>query len=159
MKTNLDVIKEFLVEVNVPIFTNENIDATYLRLPKDLTILSTQEISKYLNAVVQQKMYVRTLVSQARAIYREAKSSFDKEKCRVFASAPPKMSVTEKELKVFQDSDAEMSRLFMEQSLEKYDFLKDVLESYDDGAFLLSRELTRRMKDFEDMGRAGKFNA
>ena len=37
--------------------------------------------------------------------------------------------------------------------------LKDILESYDDGQFLVSRELTRRMKDFEDMGRAGKFNA
>ena len=74
MKTTLDVIKDFLVEVNVPIFTNDNIDAEYLKLPKDLTVLPTQEISKYLNAIVQQKMYVRTLVSQARAIYREAKS-------------------------------------------------------------------------------------
>ena len=159
MKTNLDAIKEFLVEVNVPIFTNDNIDVDYLRLPRDLTVLPTQEISKYLNAIVQQKMYVRTLVSQARAIYREAKSDFDKEKCRVFASAPPKMSVTEKELRVFQDIQAEESRRYMEQSLEKYDFLKDILESYDDGTFLVSRELTRRMKDFEDMGRAGKFNA
>ena len=152
MKTNLDAIKEFLVEVNVPIFTNDNIDVDYLRLPRDLTVLPTQEISKYLNAIVQQKMYVRTLVSQARAIYREAKSDFD-------ASAPPKMSVTEKELRVFQDAQAEESRRYMEQSLEKYDFLKDILESYDDGQFLVSRELTRRMKDFEDMGRAGKFNA
>ena len=130
MKTNLDAIKEFLVEVNVPIFTNDNIDVDYLRLPRDLTVLPTQEISKYLNAIVQQKMYVRTLVSQARAIYREAKSDFDKEKCRVFASAPPKMSVTEKELRVFQDTQAEESRRYMEQSLEKYDFLKDILESY-----------------------------
>ena len=69
------------------------------------------------------------------------------------------MSVTEKELRVFQDTQAEESRRYMEQSLEKYDFLKDILESYDDGTFLVSRELTRRMKDFEDMGRAGKFNA
>lgn len=158
MKTTLDVIKDFLVEVNVPIFTNDNIDAEYLKLPKDLTVLPTQEISKYLNAIVQQKMYVRTLVSQARAIYREAKSSFDKEKCRVFSTTPPKMSVTEKELRIFQDKDAEESRLFMEQSLERYDFLKDILESYDDGTFLVSRELTRRMKDFEDMNRNNKFN-
>lgn len=158
MKTNLDAIKEFLVEVNVPIFTNDNIDTTYLKLPKDLTILPTQEISKYLNAIVQQKMYIRTLVSQARAIYREAKSDFDKEKFRVFASAPPKMSVTEKELRVFEDERAEESRRYMEQSLEKYDFLKDILESYDDGTFLVSRELTRRMKDFEDISRNTKFN-
>ena len=47
----------------------------------------------------------------------------------------------------------------MEQSLERYDFLKDILESYDDGQFLVSRELTRRMKDFEDMNRSSKFNA
>ena len=39
MKTNLDAIKEFLVEVNVPIFTNDNIDVDYLRLPRDLTVL------------------------------------------------------------------------------------------------------------------------
>ena len=69
------------------------------------------------------------------------------------------MSVTEKELRIFQDKDAEESRLFMEQSLERYDFLKDILESYDDGQFLVSRELTRRMKDFEDMNRSSKFNA
>lgn len=157
--TNLDNIKEFLKEKEVHVFDNTNVDKAYLHLPKDLTELPTSEISKYLNAIVQNKMYIRTLVSQARAVYRESKSAFDKEKCRVFASTPPKMSVTEKELRVFQDVSAEESRLRMEVALERFDFLKDILESYDDGTFLISRELTRRLKDFEDIGRAGKFNA
>lgn len=47
----------------------------------------------------------------------------------------------------------------MEFALERYDFLQDVLESYNDGQFLVSRELTRRLKDVEDSNRAGKFNA
>jgi dimeric dUTPase (all-alpha-NTP-PPase superfamily) len=69
------------------------------------------------------------------------------------------MSVTEKELRVYADEKAEASRNFMEYSLEKMDFLKDILESYEDGIFLVSRELTRRTKDLEDMNRTAKFNA
>ena len=145
--------------VEVPLFSNENVNNSYLQLPQDLTVLSTSEISRYLNAIIQQRMYIRTLVSQARAVYREAKSSFDKEKCRVFSNAPAKMSVTEKELRVYADEKAEESRAFMEYSLEKYDFLKDIMDSYDDGAFLVSRELTRRVKDVEDVNRNSKFNA
>lgn len=159
METNLERLQKYLETAQVPTFNNSNVDSNYLQLPKDLTILPTSEIGKYLNALVQQKMYIRTLASQARAIYREAKSNFDKEKCRVFTQAPPKMSVTEKELRVFQDEQAEQSRSFMEYALEKYDYLKDIMESYDDGQFLVSRELTRRMKDTEDLGRNGRFNA
>lgn len=157
--TNLEKLNEYLKEAEVKVFTNENVDNSYLQIPRDLTILPTDEIGKHLNAIVQQKMYIRTLVSQARAVYREAKSLFDKEKCRVFAQAPAKMSVTEKELRVFQDTQAEESRKFMEYSLERYDFLTDIMESCNDAQFLLSRELTRRLKDVEDTGRAGKFSA
>ena len=159
MATNLEKINAYLSMVEVPLFSNENVNNSYLQLPQDLTVLSTSEISRYLNAIIQQKMYIRTLVSQARAVYREAKSSFDKEKCRVFSNAPAKMSVTEKELRVYADEKAEASRAFMEYSLEKYDFLKDIMDSYDDGAFLVSRELTRRVKDVEDVNRNSKFNA
>lgn len=159
MATNLEKINAYLSMVEVPLFSNENVNNSYLQLPQDLTVLSTSEISRYLNAIIQQKMYIRTLVSQARAVYREAKSSFDKEKCRVFSNAPAKMSVTEKELRVYADEKAEESRAFMEYSLEKYDFLKDIMDSYDDGAFLVSRELTRRVKDVEDVNRNSKFNA
>lgn len=159
METNLDKIKEFLKETGVSTFDNQNVDAEYLKLPKDLTILPTNEISKYLNAITQQRMYVRTLSSQARAIYREAKSSYDREKCRVFALAPAKMSVTEKELRVYQDEQASGIRASMEYALERFDFLKDIMDSLDDGIFLVSRELTRRLKDFEDNNRNGRFNA
>lgn len=157
--TNLDKLNEYLEANEVKLFNNNNVDTDYLQIPRDLTVLPTNEIGKYLNALVQQKMYIRTLTSQARAVYREAKSLFDKEKCRVFASSPAKMSVTEKELRVFQDEQAEASRKCMEYALERYDFLQDVLESYNDGQFLVSRELTRRLKDVEDTNRAGKFNA
>ena len=40
-----------------------------------------------------------------------------------------------------------------------YDYLSDILKSYEDGTFLVSRELSRRLKDFEDSNRSGKFNA
>ena len=69
------------------------------------------------------------------------------------------MSVTEKELRVFQDAQAEHARTLTEYALEKYDYLKDIMESYNDGLFLVSRELTRRMKDTEDLSRNGRFNA
>lgn len=159
METNLDRIKEFLKETGVNTFDNQNVDAEYLKLPKDLTELPTNEISKYLNAITQQRMYVRTLASQARAIYREAKSAYDREKCRVFSLAPAKMSVTEKELRVYQDERASEIRATMEYSLERFDFLKDIMDSLDDGIFLVSRELTRRLKDFDDNSRNGRFNA
>ena len=38
-------------------------------------------------------------------------------------------------------------------------FLKDIMDSLDDGTFLVSRELTRRLKDFDDNSRNGRFNA
>lgn len=157
--TNIERIKKELQEDGVVLFNNKNVEIDYLTLPKDLTILSTSDISKYLNAIVQQRMYVRTLMSDARAVYREAKSIFDKEKCRVFSECPPRMSVTEKELRVFNDSFAEGSRKAMEYALEKYDYLSDILKSYEDSTFLVSRELSRRLKDFEDSNRSGKFNA
>ncbi len=157
--TTLDRIQTYLKNAEIVDFSNSNVDTDYLHLPKDLTILPTSEIVKYLNAIVQQKMFIRTLVSQSRAIYRECKSIYDKEKCRVFASAPPRMSVTEKELRVFNDDTAENARLRMEYALEKYDYLKDILESYEDGKFLISRELSRRISDKEDSNRVGKFNA
>lgn len=157
--TNIERIKKELQEDGVVLFNNKNVEIDYLTLPKDLTILSTSDISKYLNAIVQQRMYVRTLMSDARAVYREAKSIFDKEKCRVFSECPQRMSVTEKELRVFNDSFAEGSRKAMEYALEKYDYLSDILKSYEDGTFLVSRELSRRLKDFEDSNRSGKFNA
>lgn len=159
METNLEKLEKYLETSQIPTFNNSNVDFEYLQLPKDLTILPTVEISKYLNALTQQKMYIRTLASQARAVYREAKSNFDKEKCRVFVQAPAKMSVTEKELRVFQDAQAEHARTLTEYALEKYDYLKDIMESYNDGLFLVSRELTRRMKDTEDLSRNGRFNA
>lgn len=159
METNLEKLEKYLETSQIPTFNNSNVDFEYLQLPKDLTILPTAEISKYLNALTQQKMYIRTLASQARAVYREAKSNFDKEKCRVFVQAPAKMSVTEKELRVFQDAQAEQARTLTEYALEKYDYLKDIMESYNDGLFLVSRELTRRMKDTEDLSRNGRFNA
>lgn len=157
--TNIERIKKELQEDGVVLFNNKNVEIDYLTLPKDLTILSTSDISKYLNTIVQQRMYVRTLMSDARVVYREAKSIFDKEKCRVFSECPPRMSVTEKELRVFNDSFAERSRKAMEYALEKYDYLSDILKSYEDGTFLVSRELSRRLKDFEDSNRSGKFNA
>lgn len=159
MQTNLEKINSFLENAEIPLFSNANVDNEYLQLPEDLTILPTSEIMKYMNAFVQQKMYIRTLVSQARAVYREARSNYDKDKCKVFSSAPAKMSVTEKELRVYSDERAEASRNFMEYALEKLDFLKDILDSYEDGIFLVSREITRRGKDVEDMNRAAKFNA
>lgn len=158
METNLEKLQQFFNDANVVEFSNKNVDKDFLELPKDLTELPLADISKYLNAIVQQKMYIRTLVSRSRAVYRESKAVFDKERYRVFSQAPAKMSVTEKELRVFEDESAEKAKKFMEFALERFDYLKDIMESYDDAQFLISRELTRRMKDFEDMGRAGKFN-
>lgn len=156
--TNLERLKTYLDTAEIVEFTNENIDKEYTKLPKDLTILSTSDISKYLNATVQQRVYVRTLVSRARAVYRELKSEYDKERCRVFAQTPPKMSVTEKELRVYSDEGAAECKRDMEYALERYDYMKDILDSYEDITFILSRELSRRLKDVEDNNRNSKFN-
>lgn len=155
---NIERITEEMQELEIPAFTNAGVDKEYLQLPQDLTVLPTAEISKYLNSIVQQRVYVRTVLGNARAVYREAKSDFDKTKLKVFALLPPRMSVTEKELRVFENEEAEEARKFMEYALEKFDYLKDVLQSLEDLQFLLSRELSRRLKDFEDVNRAGKFN-
>ena len=42
---------------------NLNIDCDYLILPQDLTDVESKELGKYLNAMTQQKAYMRTLYS------------------------------------------------------------------------------------------------
>ena len=58
METNLEKFEKYLETSQIPTFNNSNVDFEYFQLPKDLTILPTAEISKYLNALTQQKMYI-----------------------------------------------------------------------------------------------------
>lgn len=155
----LDNVINFLNSNEVKLPSNNNVNTLYLEIPRDLTDLPTNEVCNYLNAIVQQKMYIRTLLSMSRAEYRESKSNYEKIKCMIYSESPARMSVTEKELRVYSDETATKAKADMDLKLEHFDFLKDVLESYDDGQFLISRELTRRLTDKQDTDRAGRFNA
>lgn len=80
MVTLIDKIESQLSQEGVTPFSNENIERDYLKLPRYLDELPAAEIGRYLHATVQQRVYVRTLISQTRAYLREAQSQLNMEK-------------------------------------------------------------------------------
>lgn len=156
MATLINQIEDELRSEGVAPFSNDNVDRDYLILPKQLDILPVSEVGRYLHTVIQQRMYVRTLLSRTRAIMREAQRELDLEKLRVYRSLPPRMSVTEKELSLRTDAIANEKLLFLTKVQEKYEYLKDVMESLEDAKFSVSRELSRRGMDFKDEMRSSK---
>jgi hypothetical protein len=156
MATLIDKIESQLSQEGVTPFSNENIERDYLKLPRYLDELPAAEIGRYLHATVQQRVYVRTLISQTRAYLREAQSQLNMEKALIYKSFPVKMSLTEKELKLAEYPSAKeaMERVIYLQ--ERLDYLKDVLDSLEDLKFNISRELSRRGVDFTDANRSAR---
>lgn len=140
-------------------FTNSNIDREYLTIPPHLDELPTSEITRYLNAISQQRAYVRSTMSTFKYMLLPLVQQLKQEKARVFASYPPRMAQAEKELHALEDE----RYMKVQDSVNKYqqrvDYLDSYLESLEDLRFSVSRELSRRTHDFEGEARNARFNA
>lgn len=150
METLIDKVENQLLVEGVEAFGNENIVKNYLKLPKHLDELPASEVGRYLHAAIQQRMYVRTLISRTRAYLREAEKDLSVEKARLYRELPVKLSLTEKELRLREEPIAKEKFDTILYYQERLDYLKDVLESLEDFKFNVSRELSRRGVDFKD---------
>jgi hypothetical protein len=83
----------------------------------------------------------------------------NKKKDEEFSKWPQRMSITEKELKLYHNP--ETSQILDELAViqEKYNMLKDYMDNLEDAIFNISREVTRRGVDFESNRREDNINA
>lgn len=153
-KTGWDKLQAELIDEGVNAFENENIVEEYLVLPAYLDELPSRELGRYLNAFIMQRMYVRSSISKLNAQLQEIESYLNREKARVFASLPAKMSVREKELNLYSDEVAGKILDKYNYFSNKYKFYLDYMESLEDAKFSISREISRRGLDFADNNRS-----
>lgn len=146
-----------LSEQGIHLFDNENVVDEYLRLPADITEITSQELGRYFNAFTQQKLWTRTLLGRTSAVLREEEDKLDEIRDRVYSQLPAKMSIKEKELKIRSDElDGMEATEFLKQIAimqEKRKMLFDYLDSLVDGIMCISREITRRQDDYNDLKR------
>lgn len=149
----LDFVERELEAEGITMFDNENIDNVYLRLPPHLDEEENKEVGRYLHSFTQQRMWTRTLLARVGVILRETNEELDKEKARVFADCPAKTSVTEKELKLYEDVKCIPILERIKNISAKYSMLDSYMKNLEDGIFSISREISRRGYDFNSQNR------
>jgi hypothetical protein len=153
-KTLLDLVEEDLEENFVFLPNNENIADEYLTLPVHLDEVTDVELGRYLHATLQQRMWVRTLLARVTLLIKAENNKLDKEKDRVFSMQDKKMSVTEKELKLYNDPVCSCILSKIEYLEGKRDILSAVMENLEDARFDISRNIALLGIDFDGARRA-----
>lgn len=158
----LDNVEEDLLKDGIKLFENENIMEEFLTLPLDLTEEPSKDLGRYFTTFTKQKMYVRTLLGRTGAMLRVLYEELEEIKDKVFSELPPKMSITEKNLKLrsherFGERAVELLEkvAYLEQ---KRVMLSDYLDNLIDGIVCISREITRRENDWNDETRENSIN-
>ena len=154
----LDIVESALEADGIEMFTNENIVKDYLLLPPHLDDEDPSEIGRYLHALTQQRVWCRTLLARIGILLREANEHLDKEKARIFAELPVKMSVTEKELALYIDSKAMPILERIKLISAKYSMLEAYMKNLEDLIFDVSREISRRGYDLNSQNRTENVN-
>ena len=127
---------------------NLEIDAGYLRLPADITLLPTHEVGKHLNAFTQQKMYMRTLHLQMQCLTEDCRRGYDQARYAIASEFSGSKTVTEKDFMVNNDPRVLPSHERWLEAKMKVSMVKDTVDSITDAIFLISREISRRESDF-----------
>jgi len=157
----LSNIEEYFESKGIFLFDKDkktlNINNQYLSLPSDITNVPPYELGEYLNALTQQKIYIRSLRTrfkvykeQARRRYREA---YDK-KYKELTNCPIKYSEAAKEKLIEMDEEVRALDYECRDWDTKIEYLKDCMDSCDESIFLVSREITRRGIDFDNEKRS-----
>ena len=134
-------------------------DKEYLILPVYLDEVQSRELSRYFHTFTKQRIWVRTLLSRVGALLREKNVELNKKKDEEFSKWPQRMSITEKELKLYHNPETVQILDELAVIQEKYNMLKDYMDNLEDAIFNISREVTRRGVDFESSRREDNINA
>lgn len=127
-----------------------NIDRNFLSLPKDITVVTSQDMGNYLNAFTQQKMYMRTLRSWQALVVEDSRRAYIEVSGNAYKQLDKKMSETMKERILSVDPQIQDKYYAYLDAVKKQEVLDSVLLSIEDAIFLLSREITRRVGDIAD---------
>ena len=152
-----EVIEDEFKEKGVVTFSPEkelNINPNYLELPSDITEVSSKDLGEYLNAFTQQKMYMRTLIGWAECLVEEARRDYVEASKHIYKELnKTKLSETAKEREVNSDDEVlPYFEVYMDCK-KKLQLLNLNVASIEDAIFLISREVSRRVGDFNNESR------
>lgn len=132
-----------------------NIDDEYLSLPADITDLTPRDLGQYLNAFTQQKVYLRTILCRAEICAEEARRNYSDASETLYRSfAGGKLSETAKDRLINADDQVKPFYLKHIDLKNKIRIVETSIANIEDIIFMLSREVTRRMGDWNDEGRS-----
>ena len=128
-----------------------HIEKDYLTLPKDITEEPSRELGKYLNALTQQKMYMRTLIGWQEILVEQTKRIYYDKSHDLYSelSKEKKLSETAKE-RIINNTEG-IKEVFIQYKDEKrkLGLLIYNLASIEDAIFTVSREISRRESDWD----------
>lgn len=157
-KDYLDKIENELVSQGVPFFepnVNLNITDKYLILPSEITSVTSKELGEYLNAFTQQKVYLRTLLGRIEAlveIHRRAYYESSEDLYRQYSKE--KTSETAKDRLINSHPDVQPHYYAYLDYKRKQQMVEYSINNVEDIAFMISREVTRRVGDFSEENRS-----
>lgn len=152
-KSLVNKIENELELDGIKLFDNENIIEDFLRLPADLTEVTSKDLGRYFTTFTKQKLWVRTLLGRTSAILRELEEDLDDIRDNVYSMLPQKMSIKEKELNLRRNEKAKELLKEFAYMQEKKNMLNAYLENLEDAIVCVSREITRRENDWKEENR------
>lgn len=134
---------------------NLDIDPESLRLPQDITEVSTKELGQYLNAFTQQKVYMRTLKGWAESNLRIATLNYQESTRDIYRElSDKKWSEKAKERELVTNPDVRESYNKMTEAQEECHLIQYSIDNIEDIIFMISREVSRRTGDFNEENRS-----
>lgn len=156
-----DTVHDELKEKGVDFFSpvenggTLNINHDFLELPTNITDVPTRELGEYLNAFTQQKAYLRTLLGYAEMFAEEARLEYmSASEIRYREFLATKLSETAKEREVNTDPEVRPHYDKWCDCRNKVKLLSYNIASVEDIIFMLSREVSRRVGDFNEENRS-----
>ena len=130
---------------------NLNIDTDFMVLPREITEVPGRDLGEYLNALTQQKLYLRTLLGRteveadivSREYYEKAHPLY-----RKYSSE--KLSEKAKDRMVNADPNVVKYYNDFVDVKRRCTLIGQSIENIEDAIFLVSREISRRTTDFEN---------
>ena len=134
---------------------NLNIDTDFMVLPREITEVTGRDLGEYLNALTQQKLYLRTLLGRTEVesdiVSREY---FEKAHPLYRKYSSEKLSEKAKDRMVNADPNvAKYYNAFVDIK-RRCSIIEQSIENIEDAIFLVSREISRRTSDFENESRS-----
>ena len=126
-----------------------HIEKDYLTLPRDITKEESRELGRYLNALTQQRMYMRTLIGWQEISVEESKRKYyDKAHDVYLKLCEQKLSETAKERIINNTAGIKHVFIAYKDEKRKLGLLQYNLMSIEDAVFTVSREISRRESDW-----------